>query len=63
MGNLKLRICTQGSRYENRKAEEEYFMFFLKAVLGNFLFEVNIAALLQISSCANINHLKGITAV
>lgn len=29
MGNLKLRIGTQGSKYENRKAEEEYFVVFL----------------------------------
>lgn len=29
MGNLKLRICTQGSKHENRKAEEEYFVVFL----------------------------------
>lgn len=30
MGNWKLRICIQGSKYENRKAEEEYFFgFFL----------------------------------
>lgn len=67
MSGVKLRICSQGSRYEKRNTEKEYCLGFL--VQGSILQFSGLKPILsclplfEISTCTSVNNFRRITAV